>query len=70
MQIDKIKLELTLDSLLSVRKAIKHLATHENNYSKKSLLDQLSVNLKTIYNNLDSKIITEEPLRKMVIGSK
>ena len=68
-QIEEYKLESTKDLILSVRQAIKLLSTKESNYINKQVLDSCSSSLKLAHENLE-KHATNEPLRKMFIGSK
>ena len=68
-QIEEYKLESTKDLILSVRQAIKNLSTKEPNYINRQVLDSCSSSLKLAYENLE-KHATNEPIRKMFIGSK
>ena len=68
-QIEEYKLESTKDLILSVRQAIKLLSTKESNYINKQVLESCLSSLKLAHENLE-KHATNEPLRKMFIGSK
>ena len=68
-QIEEYKLEATKDLILSVRQSIKMLFANESNYGDKQVLESCLSSLKLAHENLE-KHATNEPIRKMFIGSK